>query len=120
MALAPDRGCACGQAVGRLTIRINPGASNALAQAVLLAISSASLQSEWGSPGQENRTMPSSPRIRFAVPKRAQTIGVGLIGLGTVGTGTLKVLAEHQREIQRRLGCDLRLKVICSRSIHKR
>jgi len=47
-------------------------------------------------------------------------LGLGIIGLGTVGTGTLKVLAEHQREIQRRHGCDLQLKVICSRSVHQR
>lgn len=65
--------------------------------------------------------MKSSPRIRFAQSGRAgRTLGLGVIGLGTVGTGTLKVLAEHQREIQRRLGCDLQLKVICSRSVHKR
>ena len=47
-------------------------------------------------------------------------MGLGVIGLGTVGSGTLKVLAEHQREIQRRLGCPLQLRVVCSRSVHKR
>jgi len=31
------------------------------------------------------------------------TIRVGVIGFGTVGTGTVKVLLEHQREIERRL-----------------
>src|ERR1035441_5608756 len=65
--------------------------------------------------------MNATPRIRFAtsgLPQR--TLGLGIIGFGTVGTGTLKVLAEHQKEIQRRLGCDLQLKVICSRSVHKR
>jgi homoserine dehydrogenase len=65
--------------------------------------------------------MTPKPRIRFAKPLPQQrTLGLGVIGLGTVGTGTLKVLAEHQKEIQRRLGCNLQLKVICSRSIHKR
>src|SRR5271157_5576143 len=65
--------------------------------------------------------MNPSPRIRFAKSASQQrSLGLGVIGLGTVGTGTLKVLAEHQREIQRRLGCDLQLKVICSRSVHKR
>jgi len=65
--------------------------------------------------------MTSTPRIRFAKPVPQQrTLGLGVIGLGTVGTGTLKVLAEHQKEIGRRLGCDLQLKVICSRSVHKR
>jgi homoserine dehydrogenase len=42
------------------------------------------------------------------------------VGLGTVGTGTLKVLVEHQREIQRRLGCKLELKTICSLGIRKK
>ena len=65
--------------------------------------------------------MTPKPRIRFAQPVPQQrTLGLGVIGLGTVGTGTLKVLAEHQKEIQRRLGCNLQLKVICSRSVHKR
>ncbi|HTS71326.1 MAG TPA: homoserine dehydrogenase [Terriglobia bacterium] len=65
--------------------------------------------------------MSPSPRIRFAPSARqARSLGLGVIGLGTVGTGTLKVLVEHQKEIHRRLGCDLRLKVICSRSVHKR
>jgi homoserine dehydrogenase len=53
-----------------------------------------------------------------ARPVRAVRIGV--IGLGTVGTGTVKVLLEHQREVERRLGCKLDLKVICSRTIHQR
>ena len=66
-------------------------------------------------------SMTPSPRIRFAKSARQdRSLGLGVIGLGTVGTGTLKVLAEHQEEIQRRLGCDLQLKVICSRSVHKR
>jgi homoserine dehydrogenase len=68
--------------------------------------------------------MGAHPRIRFAARPRAlpgrRTFGLGVIGLGTVGTGTLKVLLEHHREIERRLGCDLQLKVICSRSVHKR
>ena len=47
-------------------------------------------------------------------------VGVGIIGLGTVGTGALKVFLEHEHEIERRLGCTLRLEVICSRSVHRR
>src|SRR5437762_1532785 len=53
-------------------------------------------------------------------PRARRTIRVGLIGLGTVGTGTVKVLLEHQREIERRLGFSVELKKICSRSIHKK
>ncbi len=65
--------------------------------------------------------MSRAPRIRFVESARPErSLGLGVIGLGTVGTGTLKVLAEHQREIERRLGCGLDLKVICSRSVHKR
>ncbi|HEY6291414.1 MAG TPA: hypothetical protein VI455_07635, partial [Terriglobia bacterium] len=53
-------------------------------------------------------------------PSRRRTIGLGVIGMGTVGTGTVKVLLEHQREIERRLGWKLELKALCSRSIHGR
>ncbi len=40
--------------------------------------------------------------------------------MGTVGTGTIKVLQEHGLEIERRLGCRLQLKMICSRNIHNK
>jgi homoserine dehydrogenase len=58
------------------------------------------------------------PRIRFstseAVQKSARrSVGLAVIGLGTVGTGTLKVLHEHQHEVQRRLGCRVELKTVC-------
>ena len=49
-----------------------------------------------------------------------KTVGLAVVGLGTVGTGTVKVLAEHQGEIQRRLGCKLELKTICSLGIRKK
>ena len=48
------------------------------------------------------------------------TVKIGIIGLGTVGTGTVGVLLSHQKEIERRLGGRLKLKTICSRTIHKR
>jgi homoserine dehydrogenase len=64
--------------------------------------------------------MNPSPRIRFAKSgSQEHSLGLGVIGLGTVGTGTLKVLAEHQGEIARRVGCNLELKVICSRGVHQ-
>lgn len=50
----------------------------------------------------------------------SRPVGLGIIGVGTVGTGTIKVLQEHRGEIERRLGCRLQLKMICSRSIHKK
>jgi homoserine dehydrogenase len=49
-----------------------------------------------------------------------EPVGLGIIGVGTVGTGTIKVLQEHRLEIERRLGCRLELKMICSRSIHNK
>jgi homoserine dehydrogenase len=67
----------------------------------------------------------SQPRIQFAdhaavERKPRRTVGLAVVGLGTVGTGTVKVLVEHQREIQRRLGCKLELKTICSLGIRKK
>ena len=41
-------------------------------------------------------------------------VRLGVIGMGTVGTGTIKVLTEHAREVERRVGCRLELKTICS------
>jgi homoserine dehydrogenase len=69
--------------------------------------------------------MSNRPRVRLSRSRSGsqsggRTVGLAIIGLGTVGTGTIKVFLEHQREIQRRLGCKLELKVICSRTIHKR
>ncbi len=49
-----------------------------------------------------------------------RAIRVGIIGFGTVGRGTAKVLRDHQREVERRLGCKLELNTVCSRSIHKK
>ena len=65
----------------------------------------------------DGRPAPHSAEHGPRGASRKRTIGVGLIGLGTVGTGTVKVLLEHQREVERRLGCKLELKAICSRNI---
>ncbi|HEV2425229.1 MAG TPA: homoserine dehydrogenase [Terriglobia bacterium] len=48
-----------------------------------------------------------------------RAIGVGVVGLGTVGASTVRVLLEHQREIDRRLGCKLELKAVCSRHVER-
>ncbi len=53
-------------------------------------------------------------------PGSARPVRIGIIGLGTVGTGTVRVLIEHQQEVERRLGFKLELKTLCSRSIHRR
>jgi homoserine dehydrogenase len=62
--------------------------------------------------------MSRTPRIRFSpaeTPRNSarRSVGLAVIGLGTVGTGTLKVLHEHQHEVQRRLGCRVELKTVC-------
>src|SRR5487761_305514 len=53
-------------------------------------------------------------------PETHRPIRIGMIGVGTVGTGAVRVFAGHQREVERRLGCRLELKTLCSRSIHRR
>ena len=60
------------------------------------------------------RKRKSRPVERKA-PKGAgrRTVRLAIIGLGTVGTGTVRVLQEHEHEIERRLGCRLELKTIC-------
>lgn len=60
----------------------------------------------------------NAPRRAGTAARRA--VRLGMIGVGTVGTGTLRVLLDHRQELERRLGCKLELKTLCSRSIHKR
>lgn len=64
----------------------------------------------------KNQSDGAAPELRA----KRREIRLGVIGLGTVGTGTIKVLLEHRREIERRLGCRLDLKIVCSRTVHKR
>src|SRR5271165_6884592 len=47
-------------------------------------------------------------------------VGVGIIGVGNVGSGTLQILAENAHSIQEKLGFPLRVKAVCSRSIHSK
>jgi homoserine dehydrogenase len=47
-------------------------------------------------------------------------VNVGIIGLGNVGMGTLGILTENAGQIALKLGFDLRVKAICSRSIHSK
>lgn len=46
-----------------------------------------------------------------------QRVNVGIVGLGNVGMGTIAVLTENARQISLKLGFDLRIKAVCSRSI---
>jgi homoserine dehydrogenase len=47
-------------------------------------------------------------------------IQVGLVGLGNVGSGTLTILHENARQIREKLGFDLAVRAICSRSVDRR
>jgi len=44
-------------------------------------------------------------------------VNVGIIGLGNVGSGTLAILTENAASIAQKLGFELRVKALCSRSI---
>src|SRR5580658_2633691 len=46
-----------------------------------------------------------------------QEVNVGIIGLGNVGSGTLTILTENSEQIALKLGFQLRVKALCSRSI---
>ncbi len=46
----------------------------------------------------------------------AKTIRIGICGLGTVGGGTLQLLLDNHQEISRRLGAELKVVHIASRS----
>jgi homoserine dehydrogenase len=47
-----------------------------------------------------------------------QEVNVGIIGLGNVGMGTLGILTENASQIALKLGFHLRVKALCSPSIH--
>ena len=44
-------------------------------------------------------------------------INLGIVGLGNVGGGTLEILSDNAERIGRKLGCELRVHAICSRSL---
>jgi homoserine dehydrogenase len=44
-------------------------------------------------------------------------IQIAIIGLGNVGGGTLRILADNSRQIERKLGFPLAVRVICARSV---
>src|SRR5450631_1567782 len=49
-----------------------------------------------------------------------QEVNVGIIGLGNVGSGTLAILTENAEQIALKLGFQLKVKALCSRSINTR
>jgi homoserine dehydrogenase len=46
-----------------------------------------------------------------------QEVNVGIIGLGNVGMGTLAILTENAEQIALKLGFQLRVKAVCSRTL---
>jgi homoserine dehydrogenase len=46
-----------------------------------------------------------------------QQVNVGVIGLGNVGSGTLEVMAENASQIALKLGFQLRVSMVCSRTV---
>src|SRR3954470_4683058 len=46
-----------------------------------------------------------------------QRVNVGIVGLGNVGMGTMAVLTENAKQIREKLGFELRVSAICSRSV---
>jgi homoserine dehydrogenase len=49
-----------------------------------------------------------------------QRVNVGIVGLGNVGMGTIAVLTENAKQISLKLGFDLRIKAVCSRSVARK
>lgn len=46
-----------------------------------------------------------------------QRVNVGIVGLGNVGMGAISVLTENAKQISLKLGFDLKIKMVCSRSV---
>src|SRR5690349_3347826 len=46
-----------------------------------------------------------------------QKVNVGIVGLGNVGSGTIAVLTENAEQISLKLGFDLKITAVCSRSV---
>ena len=47
-------------------------------------------------------------------------VNVGVIGLGNVGSGTLAILHKNSAQISQKLGFNLRVVAVCSRSVSAR
>jgi homoserine dehydrogenase len=47
-------------------------------------------------------------------------VGIGIIGVGNVGAGAIQILTENAQSIQEKLGFPLKVRAICSRTIHSK
>jgi len=64
--------------------------------------------------GQRERWQSRSPLLEC---RSMRPINVGIVGLGNVGSGTLAILHQNRRQIREKLGFDLSVVAICSRSV---
>ncbi|HLU23182.1 homoserine dehydrogenase [Lederbergia graminis] len=46
-------------------------------------------------------------------------VSIGLLGLGTVGSGVVQLIQQHQEDLVHQVGCEVRVKSILVRDIHK-
>jgi homoserine dehydrogenase len=49
-----------------------------------------------------------------------QEVNVGIVGLGNVGSGTISILAENAGQIAQKLGFQLNICAVCSRSVQQK
>src|SRR5437773_10398104 len=49
-----------------------------------------------------------------------QEVNVGIVGLGNVGLGALTILAENAEQIALKLGFQLKVTAVCSRSVQSK
>lgn len=49
-----------------------------------------------------------------------ESLNVGLIGLGNVGSGTLQILLENHDQLTQKLGIPVKVRALCSPSIHQK
>lgn len=48
-----------------------------------------------------------------------EQVNIGLLGCGTVGTGVVRIIEEHQKELQHQVGCPIHVKKIVVKDIDK-
>ena len=48
------------------------------------------------------------------------TVQIGILGLGTVGSGVVRILQQNAEDIQTRTHCEIHIKGILDRNLHKR
>src|SRR5690606_19211645 len=86
-----------------------------------------------GEPGVDHRPrMTGTVRTRHAKPPtddssigrqrrkgNVKPVKIGLLGLGTVGSGVVRIVEEHQEDLQRQIGCPLSIEKILVKNVDK-